>query len=92
MARDQATIECPKGVWTQLTNGDASSITFAVLRGRVYIRYTTDATTPTAAYGVPYSEGQGESKAVSELVALSGADRVWALSPLGTALVYVDHA
>ena len=98
MAQDQQTITVGSA-WTQLTNADVTSITFAVLSGDVFIRFTTDTTTPTEDHGLPYYEGSGElSKAISGLTSLSGADRVWAkVNPYGNnrepvAAVYVDHA
>ena len=99
MARDQATITCPDGVWTQLTNADATAITFAVLSGSVFLRATTDTTTPTEDHGIPYRKGEGElQKTISELFYLASADRVWA-KPMSIsggssdqAAVYVDHA
>ena len=99
MAQDQQTVACPAGVWTQLTNADATVITFEVLSGQVYIRFTTDTTTPTEAHGMLYQRGQGElEKAIADMTALAGADRVWA-KPVSTsggnsdqAAVYVDHA
>lgn len=94
MARDQAPIDCLAGEWTQLTNGDVTEITFEVLGYPVYIRFTTDETTPTEATGLKYSTGQGElKKAMSDLTNLASADRVWAM-PIGPypSVVQVDHA
>ena len=98
MAQDQQTITCPDGVWTQLTNADVTRITFQVLSGSVFIRFTTDTTTPTEDHGIVYKRGEGElNELLTELTNLSGADRVWA-KPVsisgGTAdqaAVYVDH-
>ena len=94
MARDQVSVTCAAGAWTQLTNADVSNITFQVLEGDCHIRYTTDATTPTEAGGRVYLRWAGEQNtAISSLTALVGADRVWA-KPLDGArgVVYVDHA
>lgn len=94
MARNQETISCPVGDWTQLTNGNVSTITFQVLSGVVSIRYTADATKPTEEEGLAYSRLNGELKqSLSDLVNLAGAARVWA-KPRGfsPASVYVDHA
>ena len=95
MAQNQQTITCPDGVWTQLTNADATSITFQVLSGEVYVRYTTDTTTPTEAHGVLYQRGEGVTKTtIANLTHLASADRAWA-KPTGVgadqAAVYVDH-
>jgi hypothetical protein len=91
MAQNQVTVTCPAGAWTQLTNSDSTEITFQVQTGSVFIRFTTDTTTPTEARGLQYNEGEGElQKAMSDLTSLSGADRVWA-KPLGRrAIVVVD--
>ena len=94
MAQDQQSINLTEGEWTQITNSDVTNITFQVLTGEAFIRYTTDATTPTEENGVRYQEGQGEMNvALSSLVNLSGADRVWAKpSAAILTVVYVDHA
>lgn len=99
MARNQAQVTCAAGTWTQLTNGDVTAITFQAQEGDVHIRFTTDETTPTEAFGMVYGmtpgNRQGElNKAISELTKLSGADRVWAkpLDASRAAIVYVDHA
>lgn len=99
MAQNQVAVSCPKGVWTQLTNSDATAITFHVLQGAVYIRFTTDTTTPTEDTGLVFSERTGVlAKSINEMTALVGADRVWAKplasngSILNDAVVHVDHA
>jgi hypothetical protein len=92
MARNQATVYCEPNVWTQLTNADATEITFQVQTSDIYVRFTTDTTTPTEARGIEYPEGLGElQKAMADLTSLSGAKRVWA-KPVGgrRAVVYVD--
>lgn len=99
MARNQVTVPCTADTWTQLTNADASSITFAVLSGDVYIRFTADTTTPTEDHGLIYQAGERQlTTAITSLTVLAGADRVWAkpisdgISKSDTAAVYVDHA
>ena len=94
MARDQASVTLTDNTWTQITNADVTAITFQVLTGEAFIRFTTDETTPTEGQGIRYGEGEGElNRAISELVNLAGADRVWAkpTSALHT-VIYVDHA
>lgn len=94
MAQNQQTIVLTDDAWTQLTNADATNITFQVLVGEAFLRYTTDATTPTEANGVRYQEGQGEMNiSLASLTSLTGADRVWAkpATPKRT-VMYVDHA
>lgn len=96
MAQDQQTVTCPPRVWTQLTNADATAITFQAISRAVYIRLTTDATNPSGStYGRMYPEGQGESeKTLADFVGVASPVRVWAkpVSQNSTALVYVDHA
>lgn len=97
MARDQAVVECAPGVWTQLTNGDVTNITFQAIEDPIYIRFTAGASQPAANLsGLYYDVGQGEAnKALSSLTALSGANRVWAKPavqrPDNTSVI-VDHA
>lgn len=93
MARDQVVLTCPAGEWTELTNADVTAITFQVLAGPVFIRFTTGST-PTEVKGMVYDDGQGElAKSISDLVNLASADRVWA-RPVGSSPgeVFVDHA
>ena len=95
MARNQASVDCAAGSWTQLTNADADNITFQVTSGNVFIRFTTDATTPTEARGQMYQLRDGKvNAALSTLTTLSGAKRVWAKPTIEdrNAIVYVDHA
>ena len=94
MARNQATISVSEDEWTQLTNDDVSTITFQAVTGDIYVRFTADETQPAAALeGVLYQVGFGvQNESMTNLTALSGADRVWARSVNGAADVYVDHA
>ena len=95
MAQNQTKVTCAGGAWTQITNANVSSITYQALNGPVYIRFTTDETTPTETTGLRYESGEGElNKAISDLTNLVGADRVWAKPVVDshTILVQVDHA
>lgn len=92
-ASDQVEVTCPISTWTELTAGDVTAITFQVMRGRVYIRYSTGAT-PTEEGGFLYKAGEGEITAsIADLTYLTSADRVFA-KPSGNraAIVLVDHA
>jgi hypothetical protein len=92
MPQNQATVLCPPNQWTQLTNSDVTEITFQVQTSSVYIRFTSDTTTPTETRGLEYRDGEGElQKLMTDLTSLSGADRVWA-RPVGgrRAVVVVD--
>lgn len=96
MAQDQQTMVVDSDAWTQITNADVTNITFQVLDGAVYIRYTTDTTQPSRHLkGAFYKAGEGETDgAVGTLVQLASADRVWARATeqARAALIYVDHA
>lgn len=99
MARNQAVVECPAGVWTELTNDDVSEITFQVLAGVVEVR-ATDGTAPAStdrgflyrSDGQEYHEGELRID-ISDLASAAGVDRVFA-RPLNArpAKVIVDHA
>jgi hypothetical protein len=102
MARNQESVTCPPGVWTQLTDSDITEITFQVVTGSVKIRATVGATAPaTDAEGYVYharptaeQTENGELRVgISDLTATAGANRVYA-RPIGgrKARVIVDHA
>lgn len=94
MARDQVSISCPVNTWTELTNANVTVITFQCLAHKVYIQYVNGGATPTSETGQICNTTEGPlQKSLTELVTLSGANRVWAKAVGGTpALVYVDHA
>lgn len=102
MARDQAAITCPPGVWTELTNSDVTELTFQVITGSVKIRATTGSA-PAALSDAGYvyhahpADQQNESGelriSLSSLAAGAGMDRVFATPISGRkAVVIVDHA
>jgi hypothetical protein len=102
MARDQAQVTCPPGVWTELTNDDVTEITFQVISGSVKVRCTTGSA-PSALSDAGYvyharaadsQEESGELRvAITDLTATAGADRVFATPINGRpAKVVVDHA
>jgi len=102
MARDQASVVCLPDVWTELTDGDVTEITFQVTSGSVKVRCTTGSA-PAALSDPGYEyharsdneQGvQGELRiAISDLAATAGADRVFATPINGRrAIVVVDHA
>jgi hypothetical protein len=101
MPRDQERINCPPGVWTELTNSDATAITFQVTSGAVKIRCTTgSAPSALTDAGFEYradpedSDKQGEvNMAIVDLSTAAGADRVFATPINGRrAKVVVSHA
>lgn len=102
MARNQEKVTCLPGVWTELTNSDATTITFQVVGGSVKVRATTGAapsnlSDPGYVYHAHPADRQTEDGelriAISDLTATVGADRVFA-SPINgrRAVVIVDHA
>ena len=102
MARNQAAVTCEPGVWTELTNGDVTEITFQIITGSVKVRCTTGSA-PSALTDAGYvyharpadpQQESGELRvAIADLTATSGADRVFATPINGRkAVVVVDHA
>lgn len=101
MARDQVAVACEPDVWTELTNGDVTNITFQVISGSVKVRFT-DGTAPAALSDAGYEyhansteyQRDGElNVALSNFAAAAGVDRVFA-TPLNgrRAVLVVDHA
>lgn len=82
MARND-TVTLTASDWTQLTNADATAVTFAN-RGQyaVLIKGTADATQPTTAAGaITYGPGMGEkNQLLTELFPNLSAVRLWAYS------------
>ena len=101
MARNQEVVTCLPGVWTELTNGDVTDITFQVTTGSVKIRCTVGATAPAigaggyvyhARPGDPQQESGELRVLIADLAAAAGANRVFAQPISGRkALVVVDH-
>lgn len=94
MAQDQQRIACPVGVWTQITNSAMTALTFQVLGGPVYIRFTVGATPPSQEFGIVYESMRGESnKLLTDLVKGAGLNQMYA-KPVGgsPSAVYIDHA
>jgi hypothetical protein len=101
MARDQAQVLCPPDVWTELTNGDVTELTFQVTSGSIKVRFTTGAA-PAALSDAGYEyhanateyQRDGELRAaVTDFASVAGADRAF-VTPLNgrRAVVVVDHA
>lgn len=83
MARNQETVFCAPEQWTELTNADATTISFQVQSADVYIRFTADATPPTETRGLEYTKSEGELPyLLTEVSTLPGVVRVWA-RPVG---------
>jgi len=100
MARNQEAIHCPAGEWTELTNADATTITFQVQSGSVKVRATEDDTPPAlAAPGwIYHARPSDEQSEYGELAIrldqlAAGASRLFAMPTSGRrAIVLVDHA
>ena len=87
-------IDLPIGAWTQLTNADATAVTFQNKSGNfVLIKGTASASAPTDETGaVRYNPGQGERNVtLSELFAGITAVRVYAYAATG-GIVMISHA
>lgn len=100
MARNE-TLNLPADEWTEITNADATSITFMVQSPNTAIVYiqATAASEPSGGDGdvsgsIPYAAGQGERNAtIADMFpGVAGADRVFA-HPVGVAAnLFVSHA
>lgn len=88
------TVQCPEGVWTELTKDNATTITFLVNGpSDVFINVSTDAAPASMWNGMKYSPGKGEvGKTLAALApgVLLG-DRVWAFASGGSSAVFVSH-
>lgn len=94
MARTNV-ITLPKDSWTQLTNSDATAVTFQVRRGTVQIAAVVGAVAPTDFdKAVEYRKGQGEAAIPLASLApgTAGANRVYAHPGPDSAEVYISHA
>jgi len=97
MARNQVTVPISDDGWTELTDGDATEVTFQVIVGDAFIRFG-DATAPDetpgeAAQGRLYYTHEGEANQPMAALALAiTATRVWAKAKNGSASVLIDHA
>ena len=78
---------------TQLTDANATNITFQAIDGPVMVKATTNSTAPTDMLGgVRYNTGQGEdNKALLELFPGIVGVRLWAYAD-NAANVLVSHA
>lgn len=93
MARN-TTITAARGVMTELTNSDATSITFQVLSGSGYVIGATDDTPPeNISGGLHYKFGQGEMNVpLSEMFPNLSAVRLFIFSDSDAISVAVHHA
>jgi hypothetical protein len=86
MARNQEAVHVPTGVWTQLTGGDATKITWQIVSNEeklngVFLRVTDNATAPTELYGLHFATWDDHeiNRTVADYRAGAGAPkRVWA--------------
>ncbi len=93
MARDD-TLTIPANAWTQLTNSDATNVTFQVKRGSIQLTATAGAVQPTDfTKAIDYVKGEGEINiALAGLrIATPGVNRLWAFANADSADVYISH-
>jgi len=93
MARTD-TVTLSDTTWTELTNANATEVTFQVKAGAAYLVVTVGATPPSDLdNAMAYSAGQGEAAiALADLApGTSGGNRLYALAN-GYATVYISHA
>ena len=90
------TVTLTPGDWTQLTNANATNVTFQNLSGVIIqIKATAGATPPSDATGaLSYAHNQGERNvAITDLfLGVSGANRLYALGVGGNIKVAIQHA
>ena len=97
MARSGDLRISPK-VWTEITNGDVSTLTFQnKAEGRsILVSATVGSVAPTTVEGVEYlpSEGHYDISLATAFPGVPGANRVWVYSLDAKALitVFVSHA
>lgn len=81
--------------WTALTNADVTAMTFQNVSGYpIFVTASNGADQPQAGGGLMYASGQGEGgRAIADIFpGVSGANRLWARSSIGTQEVFVSHA
>ncbi len=94
MARTE-TLNLPRDQWTEITNANATAITFQVKSGTIFLAAVVGAVPPTSFTGaVQYRAGQGELALPLASLApgTAGANRVYAYPQAAPAEVYVSHA
>lgn len=96
MARNQETVLCEPGDWTQLNNTSlyGGSITFQCLSGILHVRYTATDTKPDSSLnGIEYVRGTGALKQnLTDLTYAATPAYVWGKGIGSAAKVLVDHA
>lgn len=94
MARTDS-LNVPGGSWLQLTNSDATTVTFQIKSGAVYLVATVGAVTPADLdNAVYYSVGQGEvAISLADLApGTAGANRLYAWGDQTiSSTVYISH-
>jgi hypothetical protein len=98
MARNQQAVHVPVGVWTELTGGDATKITWEIATAEdklngVFIQVTDTATAPTADYGLRFGTWTDPeiNRTITDYRAgVAGAKRVWAKAIKEAVVVFVS--
>lgn len=79
--------------WVELTNADATNVTFQVTQGAVSIQRGTSTKPTTFGASFSYTHGEGElNKPISEIFPGGTGSRLWARSHSGGSQVMVSHA
>jgi len=90
------TVSADAATWTQITNADATAITFQNQAGiNMLLKGTTDGTAPTTTTGaIIYQPFTGEKNVtITDLFPEpSGVDRLWVYFAAGPGSVMVSHA
>ncbi len=94
MAARNTTLTVSGSTWTEITDGDVSSITFQVGSQKMWISATSGATPTDRDGALLYWPGQGEvNVALADLFpGVTGAVRVFASGTYRTSEIMVSHA
>jgi hypothetical protein len=93
MPREQETLLIDRrDGWVQLSDGDASHISFQVLIGEIEIRAGGTDAPANDARGWQYGRGLGERNIALTDIAATASTRLWAIANGRSAMILVDHA
>lgn len=100
MAARDATVSCPAGVWTQITNGAATGDVAVMKRagGTLLIAATATASAPTGTDAfalISYGDGWSEATIAEKFPGVTGAQHLWGRPEddnAGPVTVRISHA
>lgn len=80
-----AIVDLAPSIWTELTDGDATSVSFQILSGGAPVRLaaTSSGTPPTstdAVFSYPVGSGETNQSIADLFLGVSGAVRLWAFA------------